>query len=66
MFDSWSSNATDDLGSYTAWRIGATYFMEGFRANFKAGYEVFKVDEDFIGTTEDSLGTFVIGAYMNF
>jgi hypothetical protein len=66
FFEQWSSDAPNDLGSYDAIRIGVTYFIKGHNANIKAGYEIFNTDQNITGTTEDSIGTFVVGAYVTY
>lgn len=66
MFEQWGSDAPNDFGSYDAIRVGVTYFIKGHNANIKAGYEIFNADQNFSGTSEDSVGTFVVGAYVTY
>ena len=63
--DYWKSDASDDIGSFTSYRVGATYFFKGHNANIKAGYEYFKAKEK--GTlAHDVIHTFVTGFYVTF
>jgi hypothetical protein len=66
MFEQWSSDAANDFGSYDSIRFGVTYFIKGHNANIKAGYEIFNSDQNISGTSEDSRGTFVVGAYVTY
>lgn len=65
-YEQWDSDGANDLGSFDSYRIGLTYFIKGHNANIKAGYEVFNADENFTGTNEDSIKTFVTGLYVNY
>jgi len=67
--DTWDSEAANDLGSYTTWRIGATYLLDaekGHRANVKLGYEQFTAQENFTGTDEDTINTIMLGLFSTF
>jgi hypothetical protein len=66
-WETWNSDAEgSDLGSYDSYRVGVTYFLKGHNANIKAGYEQFNAKENFSGTSEDSVGSFVIGLYTTY
>ncbi len=65
-YEVWSSDGANDFGSYDLLRIGVSYFIKGHNANIKAGYEIFNSDQNFSGTNEDSIGTFVVGAYVTY
>jgi hypothetical protein len=65
-YETWSSDDDNDLGSYDAFRIGISYFFKGHNANVKAGFERWSPDENFTGTSEDELNTFVIGLYTTY
>ncbi len=65
-YESWSSDAANDLGSYDTYRFGVSYFLKGHNANFKVGYEVFNADQNIDSTNEDSIGTFIAGIYVTY
>lgn len=65
-YETWDSDASNDKGSFDAYRIGLTYFFAGHNANIKIGYEHFEADEDFTGTKEDSIDTFLAGVYITY
>lgn len=65
-YEAWSSDGTNDLGSYDLIRLGVTYFMKGHNANVKLGYEVFNADQNIDGSNEDSIGTLVLGFYVTY
>jgi hypothetical protein len=64
--ESWSSDADNDLGSYDSYRVGITYYFKGHNANVKLGYESFEPDEDFTGTSENKIETFLLGFFTTF
>jgi hypothetical protein len=64
--ESWSSDDSGDLGSYDSYRIGISYFFKGHNANVKIGYESFEPEENFSGTSEDTIETFLLGFYTTF
>lgn len=64
--ESWSSDANNDLGSYDSYRIGISYFFKGHNANVKLGYESFEPEENFSGTNEDTIETFLLGFYTTY
>lgn len=63
--DYWSSDASSDIGSFTSYRFGATYFFKGHNANVKVGYEYFEAEES-VPDEEDKIHTFVIGFYVTY
>lgn len=73
-YETWSSEAANDLGSYDCFRFGVSYFLKGHNANVKAGYEIFNTDQNFtyevggsrIPSTEDSINSFVVGLYVTY
>jgi hypothetical protein len=65
-YEEWDGDAASDLGDYSSYRIGVSYFLKGHNANIKVGYESFEPDENFSGTNEDDLSTFVIGLYTTY
>ncbi len=65
-YETWESDAAGGTGEYDAWRIGCTYFIKGHNANVKVGYESFNHDTNFTGTSEDSIGTFLLGFYITY
>jgi hypothetical protein len=64
-FDYWNSDDSDDIGSFSSYRFGGTYFFKGHNANVKVGYEYFKAKEEVPGQ-EDKIHTFVIGFYVTY
>jgi len=64
-YETWTSDAANDVGNLTNMRIGFTYFMAGQNANVKVGYEKFETDVPFLGP-EDSVDSFVVGLYTTF
>jgi hypothetical protein len=65
-YETWSSDANNDLGSYDSWRVGISYFFKGHNANVKLGYEMFEPDQDFSGTSEDKINTIVLGFFTTY
>jgi hypothetical protein len=65
-FETWNADAEDSLGDYDMFRIGVTYFIDGWNANVKAGLEHVEADATIQGTSEDSLDTFALGTYISF
>jgi hypothetical protein len=63
--DYWASDDSDDIGSFTSYRIGVTYFFKGHNANVKIGFERFEAKENISGE-EDDINTFVTGFYVTF
>jgi hypothetical protein len=63
--DYWASDDSDDIGSFTSYRIGVTYFFKGHNANVKIGFERFEAKENISGE-EDEINTFVTGFYVTF
>jgi hypothetical protein len=64
--ESWSSDDSGDLGSYDSYRVGITYYFKGHNANVKLGFESFEPEEEFSGTSEDKIETFLLGFYTTF
>jgi hypothetical protein len=64
-FDYWKTDDSSDIGSFSSYRVGASYFFKGHNANIKAGYEYFKAKESVPGE-EDKIHTFVTGFYVTF
>jgi len=66
-YEKWSADAAANGGDYDAYRIGLSYFLKGHNANVKIGYENISTDYTFSGTTsEDSIGTFLVGLYVTY
>jgi len=65
-YETWDGDANSNLGNYDSFRIGISYFLKGHNANIKLGYESFSPDEDFSGTTEDSIDTIILGFYTTY
>ncbi len=65
-YEVWESDGVSDRGSFQLLRFGLSYFIKGHNANLKVGYEVVEADEDFTGTREDTLETFVTGLYVTY
>ena len=66
LYESWYSDASDDLGSWSAWRVGLSYFIKGHNANIKVGFEQFRSDNDIGGVTDRNIESFLIGFYVSY
>ena len=67
LYESWYSDASDDLGSWSAWRVGLSYFIKGHNANIKAGFEQFRSDQNIGGISDDkNIESFLIGFYVSY
>jgi hypothetical protein len=66
LFERWYSDASDDVGSWSAWRVGVSYFIKGHNANIKVGFEQFRADEKIGGTTDKNIKNFLIGFYVSY
>ncbi len=64
-WETWGSDAANNVGSFDALRLGFSYFMKGHNANIKAGYEILNTDWNITGT-EDKINTFVVGLYVTY
>jgi hypothetical protein len=66
LFERWDSDASDDVGSWSAWRVGVSYFIKGHNANIKVGFEQFRADEKIGGTADKNIESFLIGFYVSY
>jgi len=66
LFERWDSDASDDIGSWSAWRVGLSYFFKGHKANVKVGFEQFRADEKIGGTANKNIESFLIGFYLSY
>jgi hypothetical protein len=72
LYEAFSSDATAGTdgtpGDFTAFRIGATYYLDGHNANVKLGFESFKPDVamDVGGTQEDTLNSVTLGWFVTY
>ena len=67
LYESWYSDASDDLGSWSAWRVGLSYFIKGHNANIKVGFEQFRSDQNIGRISDDkNIESFLIGFYLSF
>jgi hypothetical protein len=67
LYESWYSDASDDLGSWSAWRVGLTYFIKKHNANIKAGFEQFRSDQHIGRISDDkNIESFLIGFYVSY
>ena len=66
LFERWDSDASDDVGSWAAWRVGVSYFIKGHNANVKMGFEQFMADEKIGGTADKNIESFLIGFYVSY
>ncbi len=64
-YETWTSDADDDAGSFNLMRLGVTYFLQGNNASIKLGYESFNTELPITGT-EDSIGTMVLAFHTTF
>jgi hypothetical protein len=65
-YEAWDSDASSGKGGYDLYRFGVSYFFEGQSTNLKAGYEMFEADQKIGTSNEDSVGTFLLGLYINY
>ncbi len=66
LYESWYSDASDDAGSWSAWRVGLSYFIKGHNANIKVGLERFSAAEKIGGSADKNIDTFLIGFYVSY
>ena len=67
LFERWDSNASDDLGSWSAWRVGLNYFFKGHNANIKVGFEQFSAARNIGRTSDDkNIESFLVGFYLSY
>lgn len=68
-YEEWNGDApgSSDVGTYSQYRIGVSYFFKGQNANVKLGYEYTDLDNyDYSGTTEDDRSTIILGFYTTY
>jgi len=66
LYERWYSDASDDAGSWSAWRVGVSYFIKGHNANIKVGLERFSAAEKIGGSADKNIDTFLIGFYVSY
>ena len=67
LFERWNSDASDDLGSWSAWRVGLSYFFKGHNANIKVGFEQFSSARNIGRTSDDkNIESFLSGFYLSY
>jgi len=67
LYESWYSDASDDLGTWSAWRVGLSYFIKGHNANIKVGFEQFRSDQNIGRISDDkNIESFLIGFYVSY
>lgn len=66
LFECWDSNASDDVGTWSTWRVGLSYFIKGHNANIKVGFEQFRADEKIGGSADKDIESFLIGFYVSY
>ncbi len=67
LYERWNSDASDDLGSWQAWRAGLSYFVKGLNANIKVGFEQFISDQNIGGISEQkTIESFLLGFYVTY
>ena len=66
LYERWYSDASDDAGSWSAWRVGVSYFIKGHNANIKVGLERFSAAEKIGGSADKNIDTFLIGFYISY
>ena len=67
LYESWYTDDSDDLGSWSAWRVGLTYFIKGHNANIKVGFEQFRSDQNIGRISDDkNIESFLIGFYVSY
>jgi hypothetical protein len=67
LFERWYSDSSDDVGSWSAWRVGLSYFFKGHNANVKVGFEQFRAAEQIGGTSNDKdFESLLIAFYLSY
>ncbi len=67
LYERWYSDAPDDVGSWSAWRVGLSYFIKGHNANIKAGFEQFRAAEKIGGISDEkAIESFLVGFYVSY
>lgn len=64
-WEQWFSDDAADVGDFRAVRFGISYYLRGFNANAKVGYEIWMPSIDFPGTNARGKGTLVVGLFTN-
>jgi len=64
-FEQWASDGVEDAGSFTIYRVGVSYFIEGQNANLKLGFENLSTEVPIVGE-EDSQKTILLGTYITY
>lgn len=67
-YEEWSSDDSNDIGSYDSVRVGLNYYIAGHSANIKVGYEQTNYDNSTIlgAGNEDSVDSYVVGFYVTY
>ena len=66
LYENWDSDASNDVGSWSAWRVGVSYFIKGHNANIKVGFEQFRAAREIGGTADKNIESFLIGFYVSY
>lgn len=64
-YERWTSDASDDRGSYQAHRAGVNYHLKGLAAKIVAGFERFEPDVA-PAPSQEAIRSFVIGLYLEY
>lgn len=62
LVEQWEADADNDVGSWSAYRVGINYYLKGHNANIKLGIETIENDADNV----DDITTAGIGLYITF
>ncbi|MBC15422.1 MAG: porin [Desulfovibrio sp.] len=65
-FEGWDSDSADNTGSFNSYKIGLNYYIKGHNAKLSAGYERFVSKTDIGSTNQDTIDTFMLGAYITY
>lgn len=65
-YEYWDSDAAGGVGDIDGYRFGLSYFLKGHNAACKIGYEIVKSDQNFTGTNDDEIDTFLVGLYVTY
>jgi hypothetical protein len=67
LYERWYSDASGDVGSWSAWRIGLSYFVKNHNANIKVGFEQLRSERRIGGISDDkNIESFLVGFYLNY
>ncbi len=64
-YEQWNSDASDDRGSYKAYRAGLNYYLKGTDVKLVAGWERFEPKVALAGGAQKTVQSFILGFYLD-